>query len=348
MNAEIKTSSKPRNVYLDFMKGILILLVLLGHVIQYGSGTEYLTEGLYWDNWIMKGIYSFHMPLFMVISGYLSYGSFKRKGAVNAFEIRLKKLIKPILAWIPIVIGVNCMFNAQPISFRGVIRTFLTDFWFLWAVLIATGYMILFERIPQKMRIGFYFISFLIAFFSPDILWLNAYKFVVPYFVVGFVCARNSVSLTPPRKILSFGLLCTWIVLMLFYSTEHYVYLTKFSIFGKPFGVIWLEQLIIDVYRYIVGFVGCGAILFIGRYIWHRLEKLSWASNKILWLGRHSIAVYILSTYMFTDVVARITATWHPNIILWILETAATTVICTFVTKMIHKSKRLAALFIGE
>lgn len=62
---------KQRNVYGDCTKGILIFLVILGHCIQYGSGATYLNKELFWENKIFQWVYSFHMPLFALISGYL-------------------------------------------------------------------------------------------------------------------------------------------------------------------------------------------------------------------------------------------------------------------------------------
>ena len=43
--------------YLDYAKGIAIILVVLGHIFSGGNIKTY--------------IYSFHMPLFFIISGYL-------------------------------------------------------------------------------------------------------------------------------------------------------------------------------------------------------------------------------------------------------------------------------------
>lgn len=64
-----------RNPFLDYTKAFAILLVVVGHCIQYGSGQNYLKEELFFDNILFKFIYSFHMPLFMLISGYLfAYG----------------------------------------------------------------------------------------------------------------------------------------------------------------------------------------------------------------------------------------------------------------------------------
>lgn len=61
-----------RITYLDSLKAILILLVILGHAVQFNT-EEYETNPLF------QFIYSFHMPLFLFISGYLTCrGSFKR------------------------------------------------------------------------------------------------------------------------------------------------------------------------------------------------------------------------------------------------------------------------------
>lgn len=46
-----------RYTWIDCMKGIGIILVVLGHI--------------YKDNFMGQWIYSFHMPLFLVLSGFL-------------------------------------------------------------------------------------------------------------------------------------------------------------------------------------------------------------------------------------------------------------------------------------
>ena len=47
----------------DFLRGIAIYLVILGHTIQW-------MDADWKHNPLFEGIYSFHMPLFMFISGY--------------------------------------------------------------------------------------------------------------------------------------------------------------------------------------------------------------------------------------------------------------------------------------
>jgi fucose 4-O-acetylase-like acetyltransferase len=75
---------KPRYVYIDRTKGLAILLVVLGHLIARepppGQGAE-------WYAVLKHGIYAFHMPLFMAVSG-LVYGLSWRPGASVADDLR--------------------------------------------------------------------------------------------------------------------------------------------------------------------------------------------------------------------------------------------------------------------
>ena len=68
---------KKRNEFIDILKGYAIILVVLGHSLQYGCGL--LPNNQFFSNNIFKIIYTFHMPLFVLISGYLFYFSEKKK-----------------------------------------------------------------------------------------------------------------------------------------------------------------------------------------------------------------------------------------------------------------------------
>lgn len=56
-----------RILWADRLKGLLIVLVVLGHAIQ-----QVLGSGCF-SNHLWNIIYSFHMPTFMAVSGYLNY-----------------------------------------------------------------------------------------------------------------------------------------------------------------------------------------------------------------------------------------------------------------------------------
>lgn len=58
-----------RILWADALKGWLMILVILGHVIQF------LLKDACDDSHLWNYIYSFHMPAFMAVSGWLSYCS---------------------------------------------------------------------------------------------------------------------------------------------------------------------------------------------------------------------------------------------------------------------------------
>lgn len=80
-----------RNVYMDFLKGIAILSVIIGHSL---SDIE---EGKI----LFHVVYSFHMPLFMFISAYVEEQN-KDKYAAKEWKMLIKRaggLLIPYLSW---------------------------------------------------------------------------------------------------------------------------------------------------------------------------------------------------------------------------------------------------------
>lgn len=93
-----------QNKYLekiDIARGIAVLLVIMGHGISdiYLSSMETYTIA---GKWIFDLIYSFHMPLFVFLSGYCNYKvvSLKDKGSRAIFlNRRFQRLMVPYLVW---------------------------------------------------------------------------------------------------------------------------------------------------------------------------------------------------------------------------------------------------------
>ncbi|MBR2441547.1 MAG: acyltransferase family protein [Clostridia bacterium] len=85
-----------RNTYIDVLRAVSILLVLVGHCIQYGCGMEYMAWGTFLYNPVFIFIYSFHMPLFMFISGYLFAFSVKKKKWHELLIGKAKQILIPL------------------------------------------------------------------------------------------------------------------------------------------------------------------------------------------------------------------------------------------------------------
>lgn len=117
--------SKVRNYQIDSIRGFAILLVVIGHVIQ----KNYVDFD---NNTIFKYIYSFHMPLFMFISGYVMYG----KNIV--LSRRFNGLVIPFLAWYIVTYIINLVFDSgTSIDFIAYMqRLVISPDWGLWFLLV--------------------------------------------------------------------------------------------------------------------------------------------------------------------------------------------------------------------
>ncbi|RZN54921.1 hypothetical protein D9736_04020 [Escherichia sp. E10V10] len=65
----ITETPSTRNSIIDSMKGLAIIFVVWGHSIQFVKKDSLN----FFDNPLFITIYSFHMPFFMLLSGYLFY-----------------------------------------------------------------------------------------------------------------------------------------------------------------------------------------------------------------------------------------------------------------------------------
>ncbi|WP_455497031.1 acyltransferase family protein [Coprobacter sp.] len=95
-----------RVAFIDFLKGVCIFLVVWGHSIQYLSSSGYD----FWNNRIFIFIYSFHMPLFMMLSGLFFIRSMSLPFGV-VLKKRFFQLILPSIVW-----GGRCHYFYLPIS----------------------------------------------------------------------------------------------------------------------------------------------------------------------------------------------------------------------------------------
>lgn len=83
------------NEDLDFLKGIGIVLVVLGHCFTTALETKYYSIRL-----LKEFIYTFHMPLFFIVSGYLQGLRPYSIDKLSKFSLhQIRKLFLPYIAW---------------------------------------------------------------------------------------------------------------------------------------------------------------------------------------------------------------------------------------------------------
>lgn len=86
---------KARIAYIDNLKGFAILLVVIGHIIQFLYCPDKFDSNL-----IFRFIYSFHMPLFFMLSGMVTSMRLGNVGELRQkIHSRFLQLIVPFVFW---------------------------------------------------------------------------------------------------------------------------------------------------------------------------------------------------------------------------------------------------------
>lgn len=123
-----------RKNWLDIARGIAICLVILGH--------SSLASGV-----IYKIIFSFHMPLFFFISGYV----FRKKRILIWVENRSKRLFVPLFFWSIVITGLFVWIGSETIGDSIYVwKEYVYSRWFIYALfeveLVLQG---IFKAIPK-------------------------------------------------------------------------------------------------------------------------------------------------------------------------------------------------------
>lgn len=339
-----------RNGYIDFLKGIAIILVVFGHNIQYGSGSNYLTNELFFDNIIFKFIYSFHMPLFAIISGYLFFWTIKKYDSKKVIKKKICSLLVPLI--------ICCTLNIFVISvkyyleYKTLLPNILKEFqnllsyslWFLPAMFISSIIVLLVEKIRFKYKDLMYIIITIIMVILPNYLYFPLYFYMFPYFVVGFLYNKYKI-LDKFNKIRKNYLVMIIVIIIFgialsFYNYDSYIYTSSLSILNNK------RQILIDLYRYIIGFLGIIMVVYISSFIYEKCK------NKIIRLiekiGKLSMGIYILSCYFNIYVFINLAKNFIPNLLIWIIETLVTLTMFYLGTSLIDKVPILSKYILGK
>lgn len=123
------SGEKNRNVQLDIFRGIAMLMVVLGHTIS-GCVSDYE------NSMLMNIIWTLQMPLFMLISGYVTcYSRPVRTGhdLLNFIKRRSCSYLIPWTVWTFIVRGLIFMQHSF-LAVRNLLWKMDTGYWFLFSI----------------------------------------------------------------------------------------------------------------------------------------------------------------------------------------------------------------------
>lgn len=184
-------NSQQRNLFLDVAKGIAIILVVIGHEIQHRYGTEVL---------LFRLIYSFHMPLFMLLAGMvfsLKFHDFPSQGLNTSREIikSVRGLLVPYIFWT--LIHAAAFHRDSMLSYiQAVIKSPDASLWFLFVLFLYRIFFVIIHAVCKKssvimlaslMIVIFVLVSAASMLFCPDnFTAFGLFRAYFPYFAAGF------------------------------------------------------------------------------------------------------------------------------------------------------------------
>ena len=292
-----------RNLTLDVVKGIAILLVLFGHIIQYTSCNAFD----FFENKLFIFIYSFHMPLFMLVSGYLFYNTLKKEDSGKRVIKRLGKFLLLILFFTIINYYVNSIReliinNNVHNMFSAYWANSLNGFWFLWSIIastiiIALSYKITNNKVLQKI--------FLIIL-SPLVYLFpngnnNLYMYII--FLIGFLYNEYKDKIPKEINKLKYTIFLIFPLMLFLWKKEMYIYISGMFNFTSLNGFVY--QILIDIYRTILGIFGSIFVITgVETILQIKSKTVNILLNKLQNIGKNSLKIYLLQVIILENIFA--------------------------------------------
>lgn len=338
-----------RNKKIDLVRAFAIITVIIGHSIQFGSGSVYYS-GKCLENPVFKFIYSFHMPLFMLLSGYLFYQTLRGHSFSANVRSRFTTLFIPIIMW-NIIPFIMYTYHDRPHTFRYLFKTYLSTMiensWFLWAIFYCSFAVLIVNRF-FKDNIVIYLIGLVLTFVIPDSHNLSLYKFMYPFFIIGYFYHKHSKTIREKYDSIlgSWRLLGTttviFVLLLCFFNNNSYIYTTGYTLLNKEI----FPQLGVDIYRFLIGFFGSLFIIMLLLKIYPKMNNRLIDTFSVV--GINSLGIYMISGLIFQYLLPGLTSgITNVNYLLVLLETIIIVMVSLLVSLCIKKCSVTNMLFFG-
>ena len=280
-----------RNQYWDILRGIAMLLVVLGHA------------GLARESLLNRAIYAFHMPLFMVISGFFFHFSLQRHSFRENLRRKAVQLLLPVLLIGTLYYLLTANHAVPPREMPGnYYAVLIRTLWFLQALFLSCLAVLVIHRVfrSEPGRFLAYLALCILFLFVPDYACSTGSKFLFPCFIAGLYLNRcglvQKYKSMPGRLLLSVGLILAFVVLLLFFSFDQTFYnatVYLFSGIDSP-GAILYD----DIFRVVIGLSGSFASMALLYELFSRLPQGGAVPAFLGLIGRNTLAFYCIHVYL--------------------------------------------------
>jgi fucose 4-O-acetylase-like acetyltransferase len=319
-----------RNLYLDNLKAILIFLVVLGHF-------AHLNREIQIFGVINNIIYSFHMPLFIFVSGYLS------KKVVRQ---RKEEITQILYAYLVFVILYLIFKNLTSLGWSSYyIFNTIDQNWYLLGILFWRLFLPYFRFFQKNVSIiAAVIIALSIGFYKDFDSFLALYRvtYFMPFFLLGNYC--NDIDLLVNKYVRFRYLFCT----VLFMS---FIIIFSLTLLGRDFNFaigyaytpakgyysLSSQEIFLRFVLRTIGFISTTIISFCFLFV------IPTGRTLFTHYGRSTLNVYLLHMFFVWPVV------WlfkelNPNVLVMLFTSIIMSIIITIFLSTEYVNKIMAPL----
>ena len=337
--------TKQRMHYFDALKAFTIFLVICGHCIQYLLSSHHNDEVMY------RLIYSFHMPLFMIMSGFFSLSAIKR-GFLESITKRSRMLLLPAATLSFILAILYMLLRSENLIYK-FFNLFGGAFWFLktaFTCFLLTKLCFLCGRYKYiAIATTIIFSQLIIAVKINTYGFLTNFHLMYPCFLLGVLIKDKWNFFIEHNKKIIYISFITFIVMLLFFSINSELSLLN-SLNIELKGTIF--KLYSRLYKLTTGF--SGSVFFISLFYWLFNRKIE---NKIYdtvcYWGQNTLGIYILQ-FVYLEILINGIISFDNtnyfvfNFIIVPLVSLAVLIICIVTIDIVKRNKYSAFLLLGE
>ena len=336
-----------RNMVFDAIKALAIWLVVLGHCVQYLSGWEF------WDNALFRLIYSFHMPLFFMVSGFF----FASSEDLPVWEFLKKKSIALLLPCFTWGIIYSCIyFQSWPHLILSVLFPTNWPLWFLKGLFLVQIAAYVSLKLAARMGGGKNKMLLFAILLSMTVYMLPYFaipRVMMPIFWIGYIMRRYYEPFKRYHRVIGIVALLLFMGLYGFWDDITMCYYGKASVtiyhvlLGKHGYTVWTMLRV--VYRIVLGAAGSIAVI-----AW--MHEWKYENKYVSLIGSSTAGIYILQTLLLENglslLFSKYVGSWGCNsIVLYaglFVASVALVVLFTWIYQGVRKCKWVDLLLFGS
>jgi fucose 4-O-acetylase-like acetyltransferase len=327
--------TKIRLEYIDSLRGFLIICMVAGHIIQW-----FLPD--YEHNHLFNSIYSFHMPLFMFVSGFVCFRPDIQIHFKAGLKRRFLQLMLPFFMWTFVVRPlIDWNFDVTKMLNKLIYPD--TGFWFLWVLFFIYVIFLSLSKIADKLRFNKTFVLAAVALvLYVTYLFSNfryfGFQFISWYFmffIIGFLHNQYNSLINKYSKYL-------FVVSMIIFPILAYHWQMKIP--PTVFGFTIKSNLFLYVYKLVSVIFSIPFFMYLFRLFdekYHILGKV----------GKNTLGIYVIHGIISNYIVSPVYEAFCTSInfyIFLILTVIFLVTVSYFIIWLIKKSWILNILLLGN